>query len=145
MPAGASIEVDASETVSFTDKSGRAPWEESVVPSTEISEEELLRRIIEYKKYKEITKKLRQMYNENSVRFYKLPDTIKLPKQKLEEKYEKQAIVSAYENVVRINNEKVNQNAQNIEKIAITDKYTVASKVKDILKELVKKPKFKKM
>lgn len=108
----------------------------------EISEEELLRRIIEYKKYKEITKKLRQMYNENSVRFYKLPDTIKLPKQKLEEKYEKQAIVSAYENVVRINNEKVNQNAQNIEKIAITDKYTVASKVKDILKELVKKPKF---
>ena len=108
----------------------------------EISEEELLRRIIEYKKYKEITKKLRQMYNENSVRFYKLPDTIKLPKQKLEEKYEKQAIVSAYENVVRINNEKVNQTAQNIEKIAITDKYTVASKVKDILKELVKKPKF---
>ena len=108
----------------------------------EISEEELLRRIIEYKKYKEITKKLRQMYNENSVRFYKLPDTIKLPKQKLEEKYEKQAIVSAYENVVRINNEKVNQNAQNIEKISITDKYTVASKVKDILKELVKKPKF---
>lgn len=108
----------------------------------EISEEELLRRIIEYKKYKEITKKLRQMYNENSVRFYKLPDTIKLPKQNLEEKYEKQAIVSAYENVVRINNEKVNQNAQNIEKIAITDKYTVASKVKDILKELVKKPKF---
>ena len=35
-----------------------------------------------------------------------------------------------------------NENAQNIEKIAITDKYTVASKVKDMLKELVKRPKF---
>ena len=91
----------------------------------EISEEELLRRIIEYKKYKEITKNLREMYNNSAIRFYKLPDNIELPKQKLEIEYEKQ-----------------NENAQNIEKIAITDKYTVASKVKDMLKELVKRPKF---
>ena len=34
----------------------------------EISEEELLRRIIEYKKYKEITKKLKEFYLENSKR-----------------------------------------------------------------------------
>lgn len=108
----------------------------------EISEEELLRRIIEYKKYKEITKTLRVMYDENAVRFYKLPDQIKLPKQKLEREYDKQAIIEAYENIVRINNEKVNENASNIEKIAITDKYTVASKVKEILRELVNRPKF---
>ena len=108
----------------------------------EISEEELLRRIIEYKKYKEITKTLRTMYDENAVRFYKLPDNIELPKQKLEKNYEKQTIIDAYENIVKINNEKINQNASNIEKIAITDKYTVASKVKEMLKELVKKPKF---
>lgn len=108
----------------------------------EISEEELLRRIIEYKKYKEITKTLRTMYDNNAVRFYKLPDTIELPKQKLERKYDKFAIVSAYENIVKVNNDKVNENANNIEKIAITDKYTVASKVKDMLKELIKRPKF---
>ena len=98
--------------------------------SEEISEEELLRRIIEYKKYKEITKTLKSMYEENSVRFYKTPDEIKLPKQKLERDYDKQLIIDAYSNVVRVNQEKVNQNASNIEKIAITDKYTVASKVK---------------
>lgn len=108
----------------------------------EISEEELIRRIIEYKKYKEITKTLRTMYENNAVRFYKLPDTINLPKQKLEREYDKSAIVSSYENIVKINNEKVNENANNIEKIAITDKYTVASKVKEILKELVNRPKF---
>lgn len=112
------------------------------VEDEEISEEELLRRIIEYKKYKEITKNLREMYNENAVRFYKLPDDIKLPKQKLEREYDKSAIIDAYENIVRINTEKVNENASNIEKIAITDKYTVASKVKDMLRELVNKPKF---
>lgn len=108
----------------------------------EITEEELLRRIIEYKKYKEITKTLRNMYDESAVRFYKLPDNIELPKQKLERNYEKQTIVDAYENIVRMNNEKVNQNANNIEKIAITDKYTVASKVKEMLKELVNRPRF---
>lgn len=108
----------------------------------EISEEELLRRIIEYKKYKEITKTLKTMYSQNSVRFYKIPDNIKLPKQKLDKEYDKQSIIQSYENIVRIKNEKINENANNIEKIAITDKYTVSSKVKDILKELVKKPKF---
>ena len=82
------------------------------------------------------------MYDNNAVRFYKLPDTIELPKQKLERKYDKFAIVSAYENIVKVNNDKVNENANNIEKIAITDKYTVASKVKDMLKELIKRPKF---
>ena len=109
--------------------------------SEEISEEELLRRIIEYKKYKEITKTLKSMYEENSVRFYKTPDEIKLPKQKLERDYDKQLIIDAYSNVVRVNQEKVNQNASNIEKIAITDKYTVASKVKEMLRELVNRPK----
>lgn len=108
----------------------------------EISEEELLRRIVEYKRYKEITKTLREMYDKNSVRFYKVPDEIKLPKQKLERNYDKQEIIDAYSNIVKVNKEKVNENASNIEKIAITDKYTVASKVKEILKQLINKPKF---
>ena len=87
-------------------------------------------------------KTLKSMYEENSVRFYKTPDEIKLPKQKLERDYDKQLIIDAYSNVVRVNQEKVNQNASNIEKIAITDKYTVASKVKEMLRELVNRPKF---
>lgn len=107
----------------------------------EISEEELLRRIIEYKKYKEITKTLKEMY-EKVGRFYKLPDTIELPKQKLERNYEKSTIAKAYEDLIQRNAEKMNENAKNIEKIAITDKYTVASKVKEMLKVLVNRPKF---
>ena len=108
----------------------------------EISEEELLRRIVEYKKYKEITKQFKTMYSESAVRFYKLPDTIELPIQKLETNYDKQTIIDTYQNIIKINNEKVNENASNIEKIEITDKYTVASKVKDMLKELVNRPRF---
>ncbi len=108
----------------------------------ELTEEELLRRIIEYKKYKEISKKFKENINEFSKRLYKLPDTIELPKQKIEKKYHLEDIVSSYKEIIRKNEEKKNENAKNIEKIAIYDTYTVADKVKEIFKELVNRPRF---
>lgn len=108
----------------------------------EISEEELLRRIIEYKKYKEISKTLKEMYKNNAVRFFKNAEVIELPKQKLERNYDKSVIVDVYQKVVKSNEEKVNQNARNLEQIAVIEKYTVASKVKQMLTVLVKRPKF---
>lgn len=110
--------------------------------SEELTEQELLQRIIEYKKYKEITKKLREMYNDSAVRYYKAPDDIELPKQKLEKEYSQEEIITLYKEIIERNNNKINENAKNIEKIAITDTYSVASKVKEMLKELSKKPKF---
>ncbi len=108
----------------------------------EITEEELLRRIIEYKKYKEISKTLKKQYEENATRLFKSPEIIELPKQKLEEEYDKSTIVEAYKKLRKRNEDKVNENAKNIEKIAVIEKYTVASKVKQMLSVLVKKPKF---
>ncbi len=108
----------------------------------EITEEELLRRIIEYKKYKEISKNLKKQYEENATRLFKSPEIIELPKQKLEEEYDKSTIVEAYKKLRKRNEDKVNENAKNIEKIAVIEKYTVASKVKQMLSVLVKKPKF---
>ena len=108
----------------------------------EISEEELIRRIIEYKKYKDITAKLRQNFNIYSNRFYKLPEDIELPKQKLEDEYEKNIIPVLYAKLWNKNREKVNENADNIEKIAVTDTYTVVSKVKEIFRELIKNKSF---
>lgn len=120
----------------------------SLLPNTEtedekeLTEEELLRRIIEYKKYKEITKKLKEAFEESSKRFFKAPEIIELPKQKLEVSYNKEIIPRIYKEIVDRNEQKVNQNAQNIEKIAITDTYTVESKVKVMFKELLHKKKF---
>ena len=108
----------------------------------ELTEEELLQRIIEYKKYKEISNKLREFYEINSKRCYKLPEEIKLPKQKLEKEYKKETIVDIYLQIVENNKNRLNQNAKNIEKIAITDTYTVGEKVKEMFRELLKKPKF---
>ena len=108
----------------------------------ELTEEQLIQRIIEYKKYKEITSKLRGNYEEFSKRFYKIAEVIELPKQKLEVEYSKEILPDLYKLIIERNNEKINQNAKNIEKIAIVETYTVASKVKEMFKELVRRPKF---
>ena len=113
-----------------------------VEDEAELTEEELVHRIIEYKKYKEISKKLKQLYQVYSKRFYKVPDKIELPARKLEQTYSKDFIEQSYKNLVEKNKSKINKNAINIEKIAITETVTVTSKVKDIFKELIKKPRF---
>ncbi len=108
----------------------------------EITEEELIRRIVEYKKYKEITATLKEMYQTYSDRVFRGPENITLPKQNLEKNYEKDIIIKLYEDAIGRYQTKVNINAQNIERIAIKDTYTVGSKVKEMFRELIKKPKF---
>ena len=108
----------------------------------ELTEEELLRRIIEYKKYKEITQKLKESMIKNEKRIFKNPEIIELPKQQLEQNYNKEQISQTYKELIEKNSQKINQNAKNIEKIAITDTYTVESKVKVMFKELIRKKKF---
>ena len=108
----------------------------------DLTEEQLIERIIEYKKYKEITSKFRTNYDEFSKRFFKIAEVIELPKQKLEVEYTPDILPNIYKSIVERNNEKINQNAKNIEKIAIVETYTVASKVKEMFKELIRKPKF---
>lgn len=108
----------------------------------ELTEEELLQRIIAYKQYKEISNVLKELYLENKNRIYKLPDNIELKEQKIEKTYEANLIYVAYKNALQKNTEKINLNAKNIEKIAITETISVASKVKEIFRELVKNSKF---
>lgn len=108
----------------------------------ELTEEELIRRIIEYKKFKEISKVLKQNYIENGNQYYKEPENIKLPKQKLEKDYDNTIIPNMYKELMERNRVKINQNAKNIEKIALVENYTVASKVKEMFKVLVKQKRF---
>ena len=108
----------------------------------ELTEEELIRRIIEYKKFKEISKALKENYLIYSNRYFKKQEEIELPKRKIEKEYDKELLPEIYKKLVERNNEKINQNAKNIEKIAITDNYTVASKVKEMFKVLVKQKRF---
>ena len=114
----------------------------TVEDEEELTEEQLIARIIEYKRYKEITKKLKENYMQFSNRLFKLQESIELPKQKLEKEYTKEVIPELYKSMMEKNKGRLNQNADNIKKIAISDTYTVASKVKEMFKELLRKPKF---
>ncbi len=108
----------------------------------EITEEELIRRIIEYKKYKEICKTLKDRFEKYSKRFSKFPEKIELPKQNLEVTYTVKDIEKAYRDLIKRNINKKNEFSDNIKKIAISDEYSVTDKVKEIYKELIKKPNF---
>ena len=108
----------------------------------EITEEELIRRIIEYKKYKEICKTLRERFLEYSNRMCKFPEKIELPKQTLEVSFTIENIEKAYRKLLQRNKDKKNEFQDNIKKIAVSDKYSVTDKVKEIYKELVRKPNF---
>lgn len=114
----------------------------TVEEEDELTEEELIQKIVEYKQYKEISKILKELYDDNKKKIYKMPDKIKLKQQKFERTYSKDLIFNSYANLLKVNSEKVNMNAKNIEKIAITETVSVASKVKDIFRELIKNSKF---
>ena len=65
-----------------------------------------------------------------------------MPKQKLEIEYSQNIIVDLYRDIIEKNAKRLNQNAKNIEKIAIVENYTVADKVKVMFKELIRKKRF---
>lgn len=117
----------------------------SLLPSIVEDEEEeidLVQMLLEYKKYKEYTKTLKERINEFGGKFYKLPDKIELPKGKLECTFEKDLIPSIYSDFVNKEITKRNLRADNINRIAKSEKYTIKSKIREILKELWKKPSF---
>ena len=117
----------------------------SLLPSIiEEDEEEidLVQMLIEYKKYKEFTFSLKERIGEFGGKFYKLPDKINLPKTKLEKTFDKDLIPKIYNDFVTKEIEKKNINADNINRLTVSEKVTIKSKIKEILKELWKKPSF---
>ena len=55
---------------------------------------------------------------------------------------QKKEILDKTESIKEVLSTMPRNNAKNIEKIAITDSYTVGSKVKEMFRELLKKPRF---
>ena len=109
---------------------------------SELTEEELLRRIIDYKRYKEITKIFKERMEEGSKIVFKFQEKIELPKQDLEQNYSIEDLIEKYRELMTRMQDKKNLDADNINKIAIHETYSVSDKVKEIFSELIKRPKF---
>lgn len=108
----------------------------------ELTEEELAKRILEYKIYKDFSLCLKEKWAQYSGRMSKQPDNVKLPKQKIERTYDKQIIYEAYYHLVKRNDALQNLNYENVNKLAEYEKVTVRSKAREIVKQLMKSPKF---
>lgn len=108
-----------------------------------LSEEELIQRIIEYKQYKTISNKFKEMYESNNIRIFKGPEQIDFPKRTdLEVTYTINDIEKVYKKILDKNTSKLNKNAKNIEKIAIVENYSVGDTVKKMFRELIKNHSF---
>lgn len=118
----------------------------TLLPSLEKAEDEeeidLTQMLIEYKKYKECASLMKANLSIFGEKFYKLPEKIDLPKGKLEKLYEANVVPDIYSTFLRREIEKKNINADNVNKLAAEEKVTIRSKIKEILKQLWKKPSF---
>lgn len=108
----------------------------------EETEEDILNRIAEYKMYKNMAETLRGMYESNCGKCVKPTEHITLPKRKMEINFKISTLESIYLEIIRRNKDKINVNSSDIERLAIHEKITVKSKVKEMISFFVKKTSF---
>ena len=108
--------------------------------SEEDLKEELILRIIEYKKIKEVTEALKQNNEKFSLFHYKLPEKITFEKTrpKLEVEYPSDLLPSVFMKISEENMNKINHRASDVNRLIASEKVTVKSKIKDILKGILK-------
>ena len=100
----------------------------------DLTEEDLINRIAMYKLYKEKQIELRNMYNANFGAFEKIPEKIKVKREINLSKYVGlDDILSSYKEILNRNENKVNVKAKEIEELAVHEKVTIKSKVKQII------------
>ncbi|MDF2866078.1 MAG: chromosome segregation protein ScpA [Clostridia bacterium] len=106
----------------------------------ELTEEDIISRIIEYKKYKEISNTIGNMYISNFGTFDKPMEKIKFAKtmQYTGEKFEKDELFDIYNEIISRNINKMNANAKEIERLTLYEKVTVKDKAKQIISYLEK-------
>ena len=109
----------------------------------EITEEELIEKIAKYKMYKEKQEELREMYSNNFGSFEKMPEKLKV-KRKLDFSVfvSKTQLLERYNDVLKRKFDKINVKAEEIKKIALYEKVTIKSKVKQIIELFKKKTSF---
>ncbi len=101
----------------------------------QLSEEDILNKLNQYKMYKEVAEQVYELYKQNFGSFVKAFEKIKF-KRKVEytgEKFNKEDIFNVYSDILFRNQNKINKKAREIEKIAVYEKYTVQDKVKQIV------------
>lgn len=109
----------------------------------EMTEEELINRILEYKQYKENLGEFKKAYAENFGTFEKEPEKVKV-KRRLDSSINiyLEDLEKVYFDILERNKEKVNIKSKEVEKIVTYEKVTIRSKIKQIFDLFKKKSSF---
>jgi segregation and condensation protein A len=105
--------------------------------------EELVRRLIEYKKYKEFTAQLREMEKKWEMTVFRLPESLDLPVREEVLEIDPQILIQQYIALLDRNKKKINVGAKNITKLIEHEKVSLKSKMREIIKQLFSKASFK--
>jgi len=105
------------------------------------TKEDLIKKLVEYKRIKELAELMKDNNEKFSLFHYKEPEKIVFPKlkPKLETTYSSDLIPSVFMKIAKTNIEKVNHNASDVHRLIESEKVTVKSKIRDILRGILKK------
>lgn len=98
-------------------------------------EEELINKIIEYKKYKENLPSFINAYEENQGRILKPAEKMEI-KREFNKIYNIKDLSASYKQFVENLKNRKNENSKNVERLAVREKFSVKKKVKEILDKL---------
>lgn len=108
-----------------------------------ITEEDMIKKIIEYKRYKEIAEKIKNMYDNNYGSISKKPEKINYAnyasnkkKKNVYKNIDYNKLYKIYVEILQRNKDKMNKKANDVRKLALYDKFTVKDKVKQIVSYL---------
>lgn len=105
--------------------------------------EELVRRLIEYKRYKEFTTELRQMEKMWDRVVFRLPESLDIPAREEILEIDPQILRQQYLKLLIENKKKINVGAKNITKLIEHEKVSLKSKMREVIKQLINKFSFK--
>lgn len=105
--------------------------------------EELVRRLIEYKRYKEFTLELKEFEKKWDTVVFRLPETIDLPVREEVLEIDPQVLRLQYLAILDRNRKKINTGAKNITKLIEHEKVSLRSKMRDVIKQLLSRMSFR--
>lgn len=105
--------------------------------------EELVKRLLEYRRYKEFTSELREREKKWETVAFRLPEALDVPVVEEILEIDPQVLRKQYIAILDRNKKKMNVRAKNITKLIEHEKVSLRSKMREVLKQLLFKASFK--
>ncbi len=109
----------------------------------EITEEELIRRLTQYKKYRDVTPEITERYRYWSKSYYKMPEPLDFPKKYAPPEIGILEFAACYAEVRMRDRLRKNDNRENMERILKVEKVSLRDKMKQVVANVIRRTKAK--